>query len=253
MKTSVYNKTAAFNILELIVVTIVIAVLVSMILPALRPPPHRSRNRCVNNLKQIAIAYRVWANDNGDKNPALATSANTTAGGWNEFLTNQNQGASCWTNYFLMQNELGQSPKVLVCPADERMPALDFTNLHNTNISYFIGVGSGDAFPQSILGGDRNLGRGLTSDPNYGFSPANNLGNDVAIQTNSVSDPVSWSLKMHSGANSAGAGNILLGDASVQQVSSARFRTDYQPFALDAGNWPSNHVPTIPSIRLIFP
>ncbi len=249
------QKSAAFSKLELIVVLVVIVVLASMLLPAISNCHCKApRISCVNNLKQIGIAYRVWESDNNDKFPALVFTATTTnSGGWKDLLTNQNQGAWCWTNYAIMQNELGQSPKVVLCPADERMAATNFTNIHNTNISYFVGVGSHDNFPQSILGGDRNLNPGWTSQKDYGFSPANGNGNDITLQTNSVKDPVSWTFKMHSGGNSAGAGNILLGDASVQQVNSKRFRTDYQPFALDAGNWPSNHVPSAPSFRLIFP
>ena len=245
------QKSAAFTKLELLVVIVVLLVLATMLLPATtRCSCKATRISCVNNLKQIGIAYRVWGNDCGDQFPSQTPVSNK---GWKDVLTDQNQGAWCWTNYFILQDELGESPKVLLCPADERRPAADFTSFHNTNISYFVGAGAGDVFPQSILGGDRNLNAGLTSQKGYGLSPANGNGNDITLQTNAIKDPYSWTLKMHSGGNSAGAGNILLGDASVQQASNQRFRTDYQPFALDNGNWPSNHVPTTPSFRLIFP
>src|SRR5690242_6752942 len=110
--------------------------------------------------------------------------------------------------------------------------------------------GASDDFPLSILGGDRNLSPGPEPKNNYGFSPADGSGNDVILQTNI---PVCWSLKMHSQGNAIGAGNILLGDGSVQQCSSARFMSDYQATAVDAGNYPSGYVNKSNSFRLIFP
>jgi prepilin-type processing-associated H-X9-DG protein len=58
---------------------------------------------------------------------------------------------------------------------------------------------------------------------------------------------------MHSAGSAAGAGNILLGDGSVQQVSSASFRSNYLSHAEPTTNWPAGHVPASPSIRLVFP
>jgi len=150
-----------------------------------------------------------------------------------------------------MQNELGQSPKLLICPADERNAAMDFSNnFDNTHISYFVGVSANDAHPQSLMSGDRNLGPGTKPDPDYGFSPASGKGNDVAIP---ISGPVSWSLKMHSAGNRGGAGNILLGDGSGQQVSTGAFNQNWLSNAPPTADWPAGHVPATPSIRLVFP
>jgi len=111
-------------------------------------------------------------------------------GGWKEFLTNADQGFLCWTNYAIMANEMGQSPRVVLCPSDERQPSDTFTNFDNTNLSYFVGVSANDSQPQSLLGGDRNLGPGTKPGRDYGFSPKNGKGNDVAIQTNAKTGPV---------------------------------------------------------------
>jgi len=220
-----------------------------MLLPMMaRPKSKSTRISCVNNLKEVGIAYRLWAGDNGDLVPAQQT---VISNGWKDFLTNSNAGPKCWMNYAIMANDMGQSPKLVVCPSDERQPALSFTtNFSNLNVSYFVGVGANDVYPQSIAGGDRNLGPGAKPDPDYGFSPKDGRGNDVAIPINST---VSWSLKMHSAGNTAGAGNILLGDGSCQQVSSANFNQNWLRNAQDSGNWPVGHVPATPSIRLVFP
>ena len=105
-------------------------------------------------------------------------------------------------------------------------------------------------YPQSIAGGDRNLGPGSVPDRDYGYSPKNGKGNDVAVP---IAGPVSWSLKMHSAGNAAGAGNILLGDGSGQQTSTASFNQIWLRNAAPTTNWPAGHLPATPSIRLVFP
>lgn len=245
-------KSRAFSVLELAIVMGLFAIIVLVILPMLARPYSKHtpmRIQCVNNQKQIGMAYRIWAGDNGDKIPTEVSNVSSN-GGWRDFVKFTNAGVYCWSNFVVMQNELGQSTRILVCPADERTPAQNFLQLKNDNLSYFMGVGANENFPQSILGGDRNLGPGTKPKNDFGYSPKNGKGNDVILQTNS---PVCWSLKMHSAGNVAGTGNVLLGDGSVQQVSSARFMSDLQCNALDSGNFPSGYVNQSNAFRLVFP
>ena len=177
-------------------------------------------------------------------------------------LVNADQGANCWTNYTILADALGRSPKLVMCPSDDRVAAADFVtnalpkDLHgqyfqnNSNLAYFVGVSANTKSPRSLLAGDRNLGGGTVPDSDFGFSPASGEGNDVAI---AITGPVSWSLKMHSAEKPAGAGNILMGDGSVQQVSSASLNKNWLRNAVPTTNWPSGHIPASPSIRLVFP
>ena len=48
-----------------------------------------------------------------------------------------------------------------------------------------------------------------------------------------------WSAKLHSAGNTSGAGNIMLGDGSAQQVTSGNFRLNWLKNAEDAGNFNS--------------
>jgi hypothetical protein len=220
----------AFTRRELVVVVAVSVMIALVLLVALQPRHTKAWHRiaCLNNLKQIGTAYRIWCDNCGDNFPANTPVAN---GGWSDLLSLTNASTYCWTNYVTMANELQYAPFILLCPADERKPASDFSHLANTNISYFMGVGVNDTYPQGLLGGDRNLGPGTTPDPEYGFSPADGRGNDVVIK-----GPVCWSLKMHSRGNPAGAGNILLGDGSAQQVSSGNLNANWKNFALEANS-----------------
>lgn len=244
------KTTHAFTLIELILVICIIAILAAIMLPAIIPQ-HTGMQRimCVNNQKQIGTAYRIWAGDNGDKLPSQTANTATNAG-WAEFAKLTNAGPYCWSNYCMMQDDLGQSPRVLVCPDDERKPANNFRDFGNTNISYFIGPGATEDYPQSILGGDRNLAPGSTPKNDFGYSRADGSGNDVILQTNST---ICWSLKMHSRGNAIGIGNILMADGSVQQCSSARLRSDYQATAVDAGNYPTGYINKSNSFRLVFP
>jgi competence protein ComGC len=252
-------RSGGFTRLELVVVLVVITLLAFLLAPALKRAQQKAwLITCNGENKQIGVASRIWAGDHGDQVPSQASITN---GGWRELLTNSNAGQYCWTNFAIMREELGESPKILVCPADERKAAANLivkgmTNIYetgapafkdNTTVSYFVGVTANDTYPQSIAGGDRNLSPGFVPDTNYGWSPLNGKGNDVIIFTNT---PVSWSMKMHSRGNPEDLENILLGDGSVQEGSSVSLRQSWLPNAQTGTNFSGTNQP---GIRLIFP
>jgi hypothetical protein len=227
------------------VVVAVSVVVAALVMLALQRVNDKSWRLCCNcNLKQLGTAYRVWANDNGNQFPAFTPLTNR---GWSDLLARTNASTYCWTNYVTMANEIGQAPLLLICPSDVRQTAASFSDLANTNISYFVGVDANDSYPQSFLGGDRNLGPGMNPDPQYGFSPADGRGNDVVIK-----GPVCWSLKMHSRGNPAGQGNILLGDGSAQQVTTGNLNQYWLKNAL-LQNAAHDKTTNVAAPRLIFP
>jgi len=64
---------------------------------------------CINNLKQLGLAARLWANDNGDMNPPDILSM---------------------TDYL-------PTPRILACPGDRvRQPAKDWASYTSANCSY---------------------------------------------------------------------------------------------------------------------
>ena len=119
-------------------------------------------------------------------------------------------GSGNMYRHFQVMADLLKTPKILICPADKRQAATDFTNFNNSNLSYFVGLDADEARPAMILSGDRNL---MTN----GSPVRSGL---VTITTN---DKLSWNSNMHERA-----GDMGLADASVQQVDDAALQKYFQ-------------------------
>ncbi len=184
------------TLMEVLVIIAVLAVVVAVLLPAIATTKKRSSKiGCVNDLKQIGLAFRIWSGDNGDKYPMEVS---VTNGGAMELAALGNAAAV----FQVMSNELS-TPKLLICPKDaKRSYATNFSGAFSaTNISYFVGLDANMISQQAFHSGDRNIVGGIMKN------------GVLEITTN---HPVGWSSELH-----GGAGNILTADGSVQAVSNS--------------------------------
>ena len=205
MKNRPIDRNLAFTLVELLVVIAIIAILAAMLLPALARAKARSqRISCANNLKQIGLSARLWADDHGGKYPWLIEQ--TEGGG----KPNGSGNATVRLQLCLLSNELS-TPKMLLCPSDiSRIAATNFATCDLSNVCYSVGNDADEKLPRNILAADRNLS---------GFD-VTGLPDSTVCYTigGGGGQNAKWRKAQCHGLN---AGNMAMSDGSVQQVKDA--------------------------------
>jgi len=188
--------------LEIVVIVAVFALLTLVTVPPLMMAHgKKTRINCVNNLKNIGLASRIWATDNMAGFP---WQADTNRGGTVRFVA---EPQSLWRHFLAISNELS-APRLVICPSDrERQPARTWAEFNdNRFVSYSLGFTATVELPESVLATDRNV-----------LLDGSPLANAIVSFPSNAN--VTFDDRLHQQA-----GNVLLGDGSVQQLRSDRLR-----------------------------
>jgi prepilin-type N-terminal cleavage/methylation domain-containing protein len=142
------RKSSAFTLIELLVVVAVIALLAAMLLPVLaRAKATAKRVPCMNNQKQLALIWIMYASDNDDRlaSNGLVDPPDTQRKLWIQgaFI---NPGANSTDRYMLdpqyaLFADYLKTTKVYVCPTDRQTNALggSYPKLRSYSLNAYMG------------------------------------------------------------------------------------------------------------------
>lgn len=151
------RNRAGFTLIELLVVIAIIGILAVLILPSLGKSMRQAKRvQCMNNLRQIGIAFQQFADLNQNKYPMNLPSILPRT----NMETDQVDFLVLTVQPFQEVARELASPRLLICAADsKRKPADSFGNLSEEQVSYRLSTNAMPGNANTIVATDRNVTR----------------------------------------------------------------------------------------------
>jgi hypothetical protein len=216
---SCHSNRSAFTRAELIATIGAIFLCALILFPSLASTGPRSEQvGCLNNLRQIGIAFQAWGNEHDDQRPwmVMANVAQNQGGTRGHPLMN-----NAWIHFTALSNyispallsdpgEIGRNKRVAQTWSFSASDGVFNGSFRDNALSYMLGVHTTVPELMNILTADRNVSFDGVSGCSYGFAQVLRLNYSPT------------SFRGWTNGNHGTFGNVLLNDGRVEFSSSLR-------------------------------
>ena len=263
MNSSIRKMNSFFTLIELLVVIAIIAILASMLLPALNKARDKAKAaKCISNQKQCGQGLAFYANDFSDYVPIYEDEQKNTAvqgGTWADLLiyTKSMPDVTVWKNWWngqLLGSKLRSANTVFSCPSTvQTAPLTEWGNVYtpdqpSSRATYGLRL-LGDwapYYPREIFGNHRV--------PKFSrlYTPVPYMGDTLKITVAGIMAQSDW-MKLD-GDTSYGAiymahgnwSNLWFPDGHVGSLTTDQIRQMKQP---NSGALSNNAIVPVPHIH----